>query len=87
MCIQRNVQWHILAPPAVACDIILVRRSAHPAGAFYIMENTIFHYIKKTAYPNQISDPENLCIYYTQSLLISLLSAFSTQIPIKFHLV
>lgn len=34
MCIQRNVHWHILAPPAVACDIIVVRRSVHPVGGF-----------------------------------------------------
>ena len=30
----KNVPWHILAPAAVACDIIIVRRSAHPAGGF-----------------------------------------------------
>ena len=32
----QNVPWHILAPAAVACDIIIVRRSAHPAGGFFI---------------------------------------------------
>ena len=35
----KNVPWHILAPAAVACDIIIVRRSAHPAGGFYYIEN------------------------------------------------
>ena len=29
----KNVPWHILAPAAVACDICIVRRSAHPRGA------------------------------------------------------
>ncbi|EDR48539.1 hypothetical protein DORFOR_00085 [Dorea formicigenerans ATCC 27755] len=32
----KNVPWHILAPAAVACDIIIERRSAHPAGGFFI---------------------------------------------------
>ena len=31
----KNVPWHILAPAAVACDIYIVHRSAHPRGAFY----------------------------------------------------
>ena len=46
MCIQQNVHWHILAPPAVACNIIVVRRSAHPAGGFYMMGNAISYHIK-----------------------------------------
>ena len=29
---------HILAPVAVACDIFIIRRSAHPAGGFYYIE-------------------------------------------------
>ena len=33
-CIRKNVPWHILAPSAVACDIILLHASVHPLGAF-----------------------------------------------------
>ena len=33
-CIRKNVPWHILAPSAVACDIFLLRASAHPAERF-----------------------------------------------------
>ena len=29
--------WHILAPSAVACDMFLLRASAHPRGAFYML--------------------------------------------------
>ena len=37
--ITKNVPRHILAPAAVACDIYLVRRSAHPKrSVFYILE-------------------------------------------------
>ena len=32
--IKKNVPWHILAPSAVACDMFLLRASAHPRGAF-----------------------------------------------------
>ena len=40
--------WHILAPAAVVCDIIIVRRNAHPAGCFlYIIGNAISYYIQK----------------------------------------
>ena len=36
---RKNVPRHILAPAAVACDIYLVRRSAHPKrSVFYILE-------------------------------------------------
>ena len=34
--IKKNVPWHILAPSAVACDIFLLRASAHPRGAFFV---------------------------------------------------
>ena len=34
---KKNVPWHILAPSAVACDIILLRASAHPAERFYFI--------------------------------------------------
>ena len=30
----KNVPWHILAPSAVACDMFLLRASAHPAERF-----------------------------------------------------
>ena len=33
---KKNVPWHILAPSAVACDMFLLRASAHPRGAFFI---------------------------------------------------
>ena len=38
---KKNVPWHILAPAAVACDICLIRRSAHPRGAFFTLQKTI----------------------------------------------
>ena len=38
----KNVPWHILAPAAVACDIYLIRRSAHPRGAFYTLQESNF---------------------------------------------
>ena len=31
---RKNVPWHILAPSAVACDMFLLRASAHPAERF-----------------------------------------------------
>ena len=34
--IKKNVPWHILAPSAVACDMFLLRASAHPRGAFFV---------------------------------------------------
>ena len=38
---RQNVLGHILAPAVVACDIIIVRRSAHPAGGFFIIRKCI----------------------------------------------
>ena len=38
---------HILAPAAVACDICIVRRSAHPRGAFLCNRNEVSYYTKK----------------------------------------
>ena len=37
---------HILAPVAVACDIFIIRRSAHPAGGFYYIGNEISYVIR-----------------------------------------
>ena len=37
-----NVPWHILAPAAVACDIYLIRRSVHPRGAFFTLQESNF---------------------------------------------
>ena len=34
---EKNVPWHILAPSAVACDMFLLRASAHPAERFYVI--------------------------------------------------
>ena len=39
--------WHILAPAAVACDIYIVRRSAHPRGAFFTLQESNFLYSEK----------------------------------------
>ena len=36
----KNVPWHIPAPAAVACDIYLVRCSAHPRGAFFTLQES-----------------------------------------------
>ena len=47
-CITKNVPWHILAPAAVACDICIVRRSAHPRGAFLCNRNEVSYYTKNT---------------------------------------
>ena len=33
---KKNVPRHILAPSAVACDIFLLRASAHPAERFLL---------------------------------------------------
>ena len=33
---------YILAPAAVACDIYLIRRSAHPRGAFFSLQESNF---------------------------------------------
>ena len=38
----KNVPWHILAPAAVACDIYLIRRSAHPRGAVFTLQESNF---------------------------------------------
>ena len=38
----KNVPWHILAPAAVAYDIYLIRRSAHPRGAFFTLQESNF---------------------------------------------
>ena len=37
---------HILAPVAVASDIFIIRRSAHPAGGFYYIGNEISYVIR-----------------------------------------
>ena len=38
----KNVPWHILAPAAVACAIYLIRRSAHPRGTFFALQEHNF---------------------------------------------
>ena len=35
--VKKNVPWHILAPSAVACDMFLLRASAHPAERFCVI--------------------------------------------------
>ena len=37
MNVKKNVPWHILAPSAVACDMFLLRASAHPAERFFVI--------------------------------------------------
>ena len=45
--------WHILAPAAVACDIYLIRRSAHPRGAFFTLQESNFLQSKKKPWYHQ----------------------------------
>ena len=45
---KKNVPWHIRASRAVACDMFLLRASAHPRGAF-IFHRTQFPMKYKTA--------------------------------------
>ena len=47
--LQKAFLRHTLAPAAVDCDIFLVRRSAHPRGAFL--------YIRKEHFPNIKKEP------------------------------
>nr|DAH06347.1 MAG TPA: hypothetical protein [Caudoviricetes sp.] len=49
--IEKNVPWHILAPAAVACDIYLIRRSAHPRRAFLLYRKAISCKVKKQQCP------------------------------------
>ena len=44
----KNMPWHILAPAAVACDIYLIRRSAHPRGTFFTLQESNFLQSKKS---------------------------------------
>ena len=46
--VKKNVPWQILAPAAVACDIYLIRRSAHPRRAFLLYRKAISCKVKKT---------------------------------------
>ena len=46
---KKNVPWHILAPSAVACDMFLLRASAHPRGAFFVSQDVISYEIKKVS--------------------------------------
>ena len=39
---KKNVPWHIRASRAVACDMFLLRASAHPRGAFFVFHRTQF---------------------------------------------
>ena len=41
-CSKKNVPWHILAPSAVACDMFLLRASAHHwhVSAFCVIGNS-----------------------------------------------
>ena len=39
---RENVPRHILAPAAVACNIYLIRRSTHPRGAFFTLQESNF---------------------------------------------
>ena len=50
-CSKKNVPWHILAPSAVACDMFLLRASAHHWHVSAFLCNRGFqgisYYIKK----------------------------------------
>ena len=72
----KNVPWHILAPAAVACDIYIVRRSAHPRGAFLCNRNEVSYYIKNKAYENFSVCP-GICFYYSRLSLNFFISALS----------
>ena len=61
----KNVPWHILAPAAVACDICIVLRSAHPRGAFLCNRNEVSYYIKNKAYEDFSVCPRT-CFYYSR---------------------
>ena len=56
--------WHILAPAAVACDIIIVRRSAHPAGGFLYNRKCNFLLYKKDYETTLL---HSLLIFFQQS--------------------
>ena len=49
--VKKNVPWHILAPSAVACDMFLLRASAHHWHVSAFLCNRefqgIFYYTKK----------------------------------------
>ena len=51
---KKNVPWHILAPSAVACDMFLLRASAHPRGAFFCFIGRISYEIKKECQPGTL---------------------------------
>ena len=57
---------HILAPVAVACDIFIIRRSAHPAGGFYYIGNEISYVIKKLP-PSSVAVINILLFFLTSS--------------------
>jgi hypothetical protein len=40
--LKKECALHILAPAAVACDIYLIRRSAHLCGAFFTLQESNF---------------------------------------------
>ena len=42
----KNVPWHILAPSAAACGILLLRANAHPRRAFCDIGNDVSYIIK-----------------------------------------
>ena len=70
----KNVPWHILASAAVACDIIIVRRSAHPAGGFlYNRKYNFLLYKKRKMEPGPPTLPQLSLII---SLLIFLVKPF-----------
>jgi len=47
------VPQHILAPAVVACGTIIVRRSAHPAGGFFIIRKAFLNYKKNALYSHK----------------------------------
>ena len=55
--IKKNVPRHILAPSAVACDILHLRASAHLAGGFCRIGDEVSYTIKKPRILQTLADP------------------------------
>ena len=64
---KKNVPWHITAPAAVACDIYLIRRSAHPRGAFFTLQESNFLKSKKRALLRSFQTTKTLFLLFLHS--------------------
>ena len=68
---KKNVPWHILAPSAVACDMFLLRASAHPRGAFFVSSDVISYETKKRM----------TCLHIIRKNVLFLLCSIFTNLP------